>query len=283
MSALLAPDALSVQTLISYYARKNLHHHVHTAASQALVKRTNDPVLLFWKGYAVLREGKQADAIRELHLLRGKQGVQLPVLMCLKIAHEGFKLQDREALQSIKEEISQEEKGNREGSFFLAAMVSMLLGDYKKAREYVTRTIEIMPTAAQAKSLAGWIDLLCGSESKAKKSLALFEEAAEQNPKDVDAQLGRAAFHAQHRDVDRAIDVINEVIFFFFTLVTGPRRSLSLKLSDTRVYEPQIRARLGTTGDDQAPVVHARRDREGSPPLRHCRLGPGLPPPRGKS
>ena len=34
---------------------------------------------------------------------------------------------------------------------------------------------------------------------------------------------------------------------FFFTLVTGPRRSLSLKLSDARVYEPQIRARLGTT------------------------------------
>jgi len=32
----------------------------------------------------------------------------------------------------------------------------------------------------------------------------------------------------------------------FFTLVTGPRRSLSLNLSDTRVYEPQIRALLGT-------------------------------------
>ena len=35
--------------------------------------------------------------------------------------------------------------------------------------------------------------------------------------------------------------------FFLFTLVTGPRRSLRLKLSDARVYEPQIRARLGTT------------------------------------
>ena len=34
---------------------------------------------------------------------------------------------------------------------------------------------------------------------------------------------------------------------FFFTLVTGPRRSLSLKLSHTRVYEPQIPARLVTT------------------------------------
>ena len=34
--------------------------------------------------------------------------------------------------------------------------------------------------------------------------------------------------------------------FFSFTLATGPRRSLSFKLSDTRVYEPHIRARLGT-------------------------------------
>ena len=33
----------------------------------------------------------------------------------------------------------------------------------------------------------------------------------------------------------------------FFTLVTGARRSLSLKLSDTSVYEPPIRACLGTT------------------------------------
>ena len=35
------------------------------------------------------------------------------------------------------------------------------------------------------------------------------------------------------------------ILFFFFTLVIGPRRSLSLKLIDTRVYEPQMRARLG--------------------------------------
>ena len=34
-------------------------------------------------------------------------------------------------------------------------------------------------------------------------------------------------------------------LFFSFTLVTGPRRSLCLKLSDATVYEPQIRARLG--------------------------------------
>ena len=36
----------------------------------------------------------------------------------------------------------------------------------------------------------------------------------------------------------------SRLFFFFSTRVTGPRRSLSLKLSDARVYEPQIRARL---------------------------------------
>ena len=35
--------------------------------------------------------------------------------------------------------------------------------------------------------------------------------------------------------------------FVFFTLVTGSRRSFSLNLSDTKVYEPQIRDHLGTT------------------------------------
>ena len=43
------------------------------------------------------------------------------------------------------------------------------------------------------------------------------------------------------REMNRGVRVgcrLGIVFFFFFTLVTGPRRSLSLKLSDTRVYEP---------------------------------------------
>jgi len=47
------------------------------------------------------------------------------------------------------------------------------------------------------------------------------------------------------------------LFFFFFTLVTGPRSSLSLKLSDTRVYGPQIRARLGTTAIEKLTAAVA--------------------------
>ena len=42
-------------------------------------------------------------------------------------------------------------------------------------------------------------------------------------------------------ELEEEEDDDDEVSFFFLTLVTGPRRSLSLKLSDTRVYAPQIR------------------------------------------
>jgi len=54
--------------------------------------------------------------------------------------------------------------------------------------------------------------------------------------------------------------------FFFFTLVTGP----SLKLSDTRVYQPQIGTRLGTT------VFHCRTTSASTAPrtLRRTAAGP---------
>ena len=48
--------------------------------------------------------------------------------------------------------------------------------------------------------------------------------------------------------------------FFFFTLDTGSERSFSPKLSDTRVYEPQIRARPGTTRFSAANnLIHETR------------------------
>jgi len=48
----------------------------------------------------------------------------------------------------------------------------------------------------------------------------------------------------------------NVKVYLFLTLVTDPSRSLSLKLTDTRVYEPQIRARQGVnpTPDTRNPL-----------------------------
>jgi len=55
--------------------------------------------------------------------------------------------------------------------------------------------------------------------------------------------------------------------FFFFTLATGPRRSLSLKLSASRVYAPQIRVEaavaprrsLGREGSVQGNLAYKKQ------------------------
>ena len=60
------------------------------------------------------------------------------------------------------------------------------------------------------------------------------------------------------------------LFFLFLTLVTGPKRSLSLKLSDTRVYEPSIRARLGTAAHLCEVVVLKLRTRVRLPPRRRA-------------
>ena len=45
------------------------------------------------------------------------------------------------------------------------------------------------------------------------------------------------------------------LLLFFFTLVTGPRRSLRLMLSDAIVFEPQIRAGDSLVVHSRSPVV----------------------------
>jgi len=71
--------------------------------------------------------------------------------------------------------------------------------------------------------------------------------------------------------------------FVFFTLVTGPRRSLSLKLGDTRVYEPHIRARLGTTAhfcEAQHPTIsHQPFQRQETIQLQRIKTSTLLLPP----
>jgi tetratricopeptide repeat protein 21B len=219
-AALLAPDFLGVQSLILYYARKKLYHHVSVVATQALQKRANDPAMLFWRAYATFKEGHMSDALRELDGLRTRNGVQLPTLICLKQAHNAAKFPDREALQQIDADIKREEGGKTEGSFFIAAQVCMLLGEHKRAREYLQRTFDIQANYPQAKSLAGWIELTCGSEVKAKKAIDLFKEAQAANPADVDAALGHAMYmELAKKDLREAVEVLTGHKFPKSTLI----------------------------------------------------------------
>ena len=53
-------------------------------------------------------------------------------------------------------------------------------------------------------------------------------------------------------------EILSVPFLFFLTLVAGPRKSLSLKLSDIRVYEPRMRTCLGTSAPFCIPIPKHR-------------------------
>lgn len=236
MSALLAPDAIALNSLIHFFARKGLFQHVHTAASQALTKRTNDPVLLFWRAFALLKQGKIPEAMRELEAVRGKQGVHLPVLMCLKTAHQSSRHVDINEVNELDQGILKEEGNNRDvASFFLAATLCMLNGDNKKGREYIGKVLQITERYPQAHSMAGWIELTSGSEIKARKAMEMFKAAAEANPSDIDAVLGRACyFETITKELDSAIEELNQCVvsYSWFTPALAEKARVLLQKGD---------------------------------------------------
>ena len=235
MSALLAPDAVALNSLIHFYARKGLYQHVHNAASQALTKRMNDPVLLFWRAFSLLKQGKIPDSIRELEAVKGKNGVQLPVLMCLKAAHQSSRHVDREEVNSLDKGIFEEENAKRDGSLFLAATLCMLNGDNKKGREYIGKVLQIQERYPQAHSMSGWIELTSGSEVKARKALEMFKMALEANSNDIDAVLGRASyFETITKELDGSVEELNQCVVQhgWFTPALGEKARILLQKGD---------------------------------------------------
>ena len=57
--------------LINYYGRREYYHHDYSASSEMLSKRPSDSILLFWRAYAMVREGNVSDGMRELQALEG--------------------------------------------------------------------------------------------------------------------------------------------------------------------------------------------------------------------
>jgi len=98
----------------------------------------------------------------------------------------------------------------------------------------------------------------------------------------VCAFLERARAASSLRVARSVAEAKRNPFFFLFTFVTGPRRSLSLKLSETRVYEPPIRAGLGTITHFLVAWREKRRGRgkDPGPPVQSwVKLTRAWPPP----
>lgn len=58
-----------MQAGVFYYAREGYYRHLYNAALERLKQFGSDPVLLFWKAYAIIMEGSKSDCMMfsEIH------------------------------------------------------------------------------------------------------------------------------------------------------------------------------------------------------------------------
>lgn len=73
---------------LTYYCQEKYYRHVLKIASEYLKSYINDPVLLFFKAYGILMEGRTQEAIRELNQVKHKTDVSLCSTMALIYAHK---------------------------------------------------------------------------------------------------------------------------------------------------------------------------------------------------
>jgi hypothetical protein len=111
-------NLVEVQALVNYYAQKGFYKHVQTLCKDVMKKRGQEPILVFWKAFAMSQEGafvfvglqpaecdcispnccasginlawpgNVADAMREMEPLQGKKDVSLAVASCLVQLHK---------------------------------------------------------------------------------------------------------------------------------------------------------------------------------------------------
>lgn len=199
---------------VLYYAREGYYRHVQTVVTELLKTYGSDPALLFWKAYGIIMEDRTSEGIRELESIADKRDMVLCSSMLLIHAHKKCKTVDREAIQQLETKIRSERTSCGEKSLYYAGMLLWLTGKHDKAREYISRMLKMAPTSKEGLTLQGWIDLTCNRDAFVKKSVKYFDEvlAGTEQPKPLDAMLGKARYYLSRHNFSHALDLLNQAV-----------------------------------------------------------------------
>lgn len=226
---------------ISYYCREKYYCHMENAATEGLQKFSNDPVLKFFRAYAVILQGRIQEGIRELDVLKDKRDVNICSTMALMFAHKHSQSVDREAVQELDAKLKEERKQSGEMGLYYGGLFLLLNGKPDKAREYIDRMLK-MATTKEGLVAKGWIELESGRE--AKKAIKYFDDAiGMEGARDINALLGKAKYLESRHNFTGALEQINQLIVtypgFLPALIEKMRLQLNLQDWDQAIETAQ--------------------------------------------
>ncbi|KAJ3065894.1 Tetratricopeptide repeat protein 21B [Podochytrium sp. JEL0797] len=243
------PASDPVLSSVLYYCQRSLFHSAYKQCETALRRRTSDPVLLFWKAFALMMQGKSGEALRELEPLQEKRDLILACPAAMVYAHERCKLVDHEAMNELQAKLTIASSSNNVSD---RALIQMGLfywqtGQHEQARSFLKKVVEnginggnagrsSVVKSSQggsevggagsasywtAVAFLGWVDLTCGQDSFVSKSISWFDKVLDEfNPKDLDAMLGRLQFlRTTRQKLAVALDINSQIITYHASFI----------------------------------------------------------------
>jgi tetratricopeptide (TPR) repeat protein len=232
--------------LINYYLRNGYYRHAQTVCNETLKKRSNDPIMLFWRAVGMLKEGQAAEAVRELEgLVRRMDGqMQLPLKIALLQAHNSCKRIDNEAVTRLETDLLTEEDNAPDRARLTAAQLCWHLNQIDDAKRNVQAILRLQPTSVPALTLSGWLELalaqneldgikfadpLCNGDPSEEFEAAhgFFEKAqvATCGKKDLEASMGQAKLAHMKEAHKEALDHLSQATRHHTPIAHSPTRT----------------------------------------------------------
>ncbi|XP_060776687.1 tetratricopeptide repeat protein 21B [Neoarius graeffei] len=203
-------DPTCLASLI-YLLRERLYRQVINTALNFLKFYPDDPVLLFFKAFATLNEGRVQEAERELNSLRDKPQVSLCSVMALLWAHRQRGSTDGEAVSELESCLKRAKRTAGERALYYVALLYWILGRTQKAREYIDKMLKLSNGSSEGRLLKCWI--LLTSENDVERSQAVrYLDSGISDSKNVFGLMGKIEFLMTRQEESDALNIINQIM-----------------------------------------------------------------------
>ncbi|XP_072364247.1 tetratricopeptide repeat protein 21B-like isoform X1 [Scyliorhinus torazame] len=196
---------------VAYYCQEKYFHHVLNAANEGLKTCSNKPVLIFFKAFANLMEGRIQETIRLLETIRGNQNVSLCSIIALIHAHRNSSIIDQDAIQELDIKLQENQNTAGDEALYYASMFLCFVNRQEEAREYIDRLLKISNGSKETLILKGWIELTDNNNGNLKNAISYLEEGL-RDSKDIFGLMGKVYYHQREQNFIIALETVNLII-----------------------------------------------------------------------
>eukprot|EP00826_Nyctotherus_ovalis_P013769 TRINITY_DN1376_c0_g6_i1.p1 TRINITY_DN1376_c0_g6~~TRINITY_DN1376_c0_g6_i1.p1 ORF type:complete len:1241 (-),score=463.36 TRINITY_DN1376_c0_g6_i1:317-4039(-) len=185
-----------------------------------------DPLLVFWKAFAVFKEGAVTEAIHELSKIQSKWDLQFATVLALSYYHRSCNIVDQEAVAELDGKLASSEKTASEKALVTSAQFLHYIGESAKARKVLKALINKTSEEGrnpEAHAMLAWIDLSRPKEvqhAEIEESLrASLDPKTGGNAKHISTLLAMAKTLEVEKKFKDSLSVLSDVTVVYKDLV----------------------------------------------------------------